>query len=105
MNPENYTDPLLREIDYSTHPAAVAMRKRRAEDPALQQEDNAKRTKLYRAGRVQKLRTDAWRRLHQSPVKLERIKHHLSRGRDAGDIAVREGWLVSDVEKLIAQVA
>lgn len=32
---------------------------------------------------------------------IVRIKHHLSRGRDAGDIAIREGWLVSDVLNLI----
>ena len=105
MNSEKYTDPLLRNINYSTHPAAVAMRKRRAADPARQLADNAARTKRYRTGRVQKLRTNAWRRLHQAPAKLERIRFHLSRGRDAGSIAVREGWLVSDVEKLIAQLA
>ena len=105
MNPENYTDPLLRDIHYSTHPAAVATRKRRAADPDYARASDRSRTERYRAGRVQKLRTNAWRRLHQAPAKLERIKFHLSRGRDAGSIAVREGWLVSDVEKLIAQLA
>lgn len=105
MNPENYTDPLLRDITYSTHPSAVATRKRRLDDPARQLADNAARTKIYRAGRVHQIRRDASFRAGFQPKKLERIRFHLSRGRDAGSIAVREGWLVSDVEKLIAQLA
>lgn len=101
----NYTDPLLRDINYSTHPTAVAMRKRRLDDPARQLADNAARTKLYRAKQENKVRKGARMRAHMNPGKLERIRFHLSRGRDAGSIAVREGWLVSDVEKLIAQLA
>jgi hypothetical protein len=103
MKPENYTDPLLRDIVYSNKPSAVAMRKLRADDPIRQQADNAKRTKLRRAKRVLTVRQNAWRKAHLTTGKIDRVRHHLSRGRDAGSIAVREGWLVSDVNKLIEE--
>jgi hypothetical protein len=83
----------------SANPDAVRMRLRRLHDDAWRDRTNEQAAARYRAKRQRALlaaasdRADMTRlRIAQEPSKalLRRVEHHLSRGRDAGDIAVRE---------------
>jgi hypothetical protein len=42
---------------------------------------------------------------HGAKAFLERLRHHLAKGRDAGDIAIREGIKVSVVVAAMQQIA
>jgi hypothetical protein len=98
----------------STNPDAVRARLRRLHDPAWRDRVNAQHMARYRAKRHRALlaaasdRADMTRlRIAQEPSKalLRRVEHHLSRGRDAGDIAVRENVLLSLAQRAVGLIA
>ena len=87
---------------YSTHPAAVYARHARLLSDDLAERLDAKNRAAYGAKRADTLRMRAKDRERLMTVQntargvafakrfLDKVQHHLSRGRDAGDIAVRE---------------
>ena len=93
--------PSIRRDELSQSPVAKYERDRRLLNDDAANRDammNAKRRNRKRAaalvGSIGKLPI-----MHPSQTAkfLNRIRHHLSRGRSAADIAVREGWMVSQV--------
>lgn len=110
--PADIRDPSPRRTGYSMTPEAVRARTKRLLDDGWSDEID-RRTKLYR-GRItaRRLRDKAHLKAHRtnsmpwepSPKLQARIRHHLARGRDVGDIAVREGIMVSLVAQALAQM-
>lgn len=89
-------------------PRAVGRRNRYLTDDAYAESQLSHSNACKRKRRVKTLRHDAKERLQglsgaRSSGKIATVKRHLSKGRDAADIAVREGWMVSDVLKLIEE--
>lgn len=81
----------------STSPKAIAARARRLLDPAWAEHVNAQRMRYHRAKRARQLAKAAFSRAIPRPSSMgpsralvARVEHHLARGRDLGDIAVRE---------------
>lgn len=62
------------------------------------------RKRLVRNSTILKQRTEAARKVNYSGALSRRIAHHLSRGRDAADIAIRENVPVSIVVKLVEEL-
>jgi|GEM_PF-4293420 len=95
-------------MPYSARPEAIAMRARRLSDDILAGKE-AQRLKRHRGRkRIADLTSKARIRLgftqRAEASKQAKVLHHLSRGRDAGDIAVRESWLMSDVLGIIDRI-
>ena len=96
---------------YSTRPEAVASRHRRLIDDAFAKRE-AESSRRYRGRkRTEKLRRkaaevgvmrDGGTRL--AKAFLQRVARHLDRGRDAGDIAVRERVTVSRAQAAIREL-
>ena len=101
---------------YSTTPKAIASRTARLLSDDLAAKQDAKRKAIYGAKRTETLRHRANEREQTIALRhttrgvafakrfLAKVQHHLSRGRDVGDIAVRENVTVSRVEKAIAEI-
>ena len=83
----------------STRPAAIYARERRMRDPEFAARDRKLANARHRRKIVRKLLTDAKARVGGRMA--DRVRFHLSRGRDAGDIATREGIPVSVAQKFI----
>lgn len=83
----------------STTRAAVYARERRMRDPEFAERDRRLANARHRRNVVRKLLTNAKARVGGRMA--DRVRFHLSRGRDAGDIAVREGIPVSVAQKFI----
>ena len=83
----------------STSPAAVYARNRRMRDPEFAERDRKLANARLRRKVVRKILTDAKARIGGRMA--DRVRLHLSRGRDAGDIAIREGIPVSVAQKFI----
>ena len=83
--------------------AATYQRQRRLHDDQWLDRVNEGAVRRQRAKRVASLRGEAAFRAAGFNTRTadgrhaDRIAFHLSKGRDVGDIAVREGWLVSYV--------
>lgn len=90
---------------YSQSPQARYIRNRRLVDDEFDQRCLDENLKSYRRRQLKKLVTN--NTMHAtwiSKTLLDRVKHHLARGRDAGDIAVRERVPVSKVVQAIEQI-
>jgi len=104
-------DPLIR-LELSTNPSAVVARLRRLHHPELYEKTDVAIRKNRRAKigqRKVKELASTMRSRKSGPANirnaiLNRIRHHLSKGRDACDIAVREKILVSKVVEMIRAV-
>ena len=88
---------------FSQTPNAVRIRQKREVDDEFADKMNESKKRSVKKAKAKKVKAKAngliW--ALKAPYRIDRIKHHLSKGRDAADIAVRESWLVSDVLKLI----
>lgn len=96
---------------YSTNPKAIAARARRLLDPAWAEHVNAQRTRYHRAKRARQLAQAAISRAVPRPSSMgppkalvARVAHHLARGRDVGDIAVRERIMASVAKNIVDQI-
>lgn len=93
---------------YSSNPASVAMRTARLLDDAKEAKSSEHTKRSHGKRRTETItkralaRTYVLVRRNGDKVMRARIAHHLARGRDAGDIAVREGWMLSEVQRIIA---
>lgn len=96
----------------SQDPRAVALRMRRLHEPDFAERENT-RTKLHRRLQVDKVKkarldirfNDLTKHTKGADKALTaRITHHLSKGRDACDIAIRESILVSRAVAIIASI-
>lgn len=83
----------------STSPAAVYARERRMRDPEFAKRGRKVAKERYRQKIFQKAMIDAKARIGSRMA--DRVRFHMSRGRDAGDIAIREGIPVSVAQKFI----
>lgn len=96
----------------STTPKAIAARLRRLHDPEWAERTNAARRRYYAMARIKDVSDMATRNasLHPSqrwePTRLmqDRVRNHLARGRDVGDIAIREGIKVSVAKRIVDHV-
>ena len=96
----------LTRDQFSRTPRAVRQRTRRMASDVYNEHVNELSRNSKRRLRVAEVRKNAnWNHwTTRGAVALERVRHHLSRGRDAADIAVRERWLMSYVNELVATV-
>lgn len=94
----------------STHPAAVRLRERRLQEDGFAEKMDAYVQQSRRHKRHRELKTLAENRLvakasnRSRKALLDRIRFHLSKGRDSGDIAIRERLLVSKVQEIITEI-
>jgi len=96
----------------STTPKAIAARLRRLHDPKWAEAQNAARRRYYAAKRVRGINDMANRNASFTPsrqwrpsrVMEDRVRYHLSRGRDAGEIAIRDGIKVSIAKRIVDHV-
>lgn len=94
------------------NPTAIANRMKRLHDPEFAEKESAacQRSRRKRIGEKKKAklesRFDALTNHTRGAGKALylRIVHHLTKGRDATDIAIREGILVSRVVSIIASI-
>ena len=98
---------------YSTHPAAVYWRNRRLQRDDITERTNAGNRKSWARRRAKKIADAAKDReqllttnrtgrvANASKTWLATVSRHLSKGRDAGDIAVRENVSVAKVMETI----
>lgn len=110
----NAVDPLLRADSQSTTPHAIAIRIHRLHHPeAFEAMNLAKKLKkrvevgrelvkhtTQRGDLIRKVTT----RLNGNSPLATRVRFHLSKGRDASDIAIRENILVSTAQELVKLV-
>ncbi len=101
---------------YSTHPAAVYARTTRLQRDDVAERLDAKNRAAYGAKRTETLRRRAKDRERLMTVQntargvafakrfLAKVQHHLSKGRDASDIAVRENVRVTRVLEAIETI-
>ena len=94
---------------YSTNQKAIRARIKRLTDDAWADKVNALRIRQHRAKRARDLTAAAKRRATPWPTRrpepngalVARVKHHLAKGRDVGDIAIRELVMVSVVQGIV----
>lgn len=91
--------PLISRDGLLTSPKAVARRVRLLTDDAHADRVNESRR---RSGQRKKGLLLTLTRTNR--ISLERLKFHLSRGRDVGDIAIRENVTVSAVRQAISEI-
>ncbi len=97
----------LSKDEYSKNSHAVAVRTARLLNDKIADKHAEASRDLRKRAQKNKVQAKAKQGLlmgEKTHIRLPRVKHHLSKGRGASDIAVREGWLVSDVVKLIDMV-
>lgn len=104
---KKFNNSILADREYSTHPKAVASREKYRNDPS--RPDKAAANNRRWAGkkvakRTSSISSDRLRLFRPESAMGRRIAFHLSRGRDAGDIAVRERLSVSTVNQMIEAV-
>ena len=96
----------------SNTPKAIAARLRRLHDPEWAEAQNAARRRYHALKRVRGINDMANRNAGFTPSRLwqpsrlmqDRVRMHLARGRDASDIAMREGIRVSMAHRIIDHV-
>lgn len=96
----------------SQTPAAIKARLRRLHDTAWADREAARHLRASNARKEQRMAkvaaTNASLRPSRpwTPTKAmqDRVRHHLARGRDAGDIAVREGIMLSVALRIVDHV-
>lgn len=82
----------------SDNPHAKSQRVRRLLDEDYNQRFNVAYSAYRRRKRIASITKKSNSHLGNFPETfLARIRHHLSKGRDAADIAIRERWMVSRV--------
>lgn len=88
---------------FSQTPNAIRLRLKREVDDEFASKMDASNKRCKNRKKARKVASNSkWMvNSHRMETQIARIRHHLSKGRDAADIAVREGWMVSDVVKLI----
>jgi hypothetical protein len=88
---------------FSQTPNAIRIRQKREVDDEFADKMNESKKRFVKKAKTKKVKAKAAAMLGsiKAPHRISRIKHHLSKGRDVADIAVREGWMVSDVLKMI----
>ena len=98
---------------YSNHPAAVYARTTRLQRDDVAERNDARRKAAARRKRAAKVANDTrvreqlrtthhtGRAVNAAKVWLATVQRHLSKGRDAGDIAVRENVRVAKVLEAI----
>ena len=89
------------EKTYSTKPHSVYLRQRYSTDDAFVERKNKRDRRHYGKTRMAKIRADAQRNEFLDRKKIDVVKRHLAKNRSVSDIAVREFWLVSYVQKII----
>lgn len=90
---------------YSQSPQARYLRQRRLVDDEFDQRCLEENLKSYRRRRLKELATNnTMRATWMRNGFVDRVRHHLSNGRDVGDIAVREGVPVSRVAAAVEQI-
>jgi hypothetical protein len=104
---KKFNNAILAEREYSTKPKSVAARQRYLNSDTAA--ENSAKSKRRHAGkkvatRSSSISDDRLRLFKPDSAAGRRIAFHLSRGRDAGDIAVRERLLVGVVVKMIDAV-
>lgn len=100
------TSNYLNNKKRSTNKRAVKDRQRRLLSDEEQDKANAYTKKSRRKAKAKELvaKFEA-SSIHRVPVGLaSRVRHHLSKGRDASDIAIREMVMVSDVQRIIEAI-
>lgn len=96
----------------SQTPAAIKARLRRIHDTAWAEREAARHRRHLNARKAQRMAKVAAinASLHPSrpfaPTKAmqQRVLHHLAKGRDVGDIAVREGIMLSVAQRIVDHV-
>lgn len=104
---KQFNNSILADREYSTKPRSVAARQRYLTSPtAADKSAVAKRRTAGKrvAERTSSISSDRLRLFKPESAMGRRIAFHLSRGRDAGEIAVRERLAVSVVIKMIEAV-
>lgn len=93
----------ISEKPLSQRPLTKYQRDRLLADDALRDRQNKLQRKYRAKKKESEVSSKATLRVRKSSPKTKEksVRHHLARGRDIGDIAVREGWLVSDVQAVI----
>ena len=99
MKPEiSPVAPTFRR-EYSTKPAAIKARSRYLNDDSYAEAEIARKRRNDAAKKVRVLSATRINR-----ISLDRLRFHLSKGRDVGDIAIRENVTVSAVQQAIAEI-
>lgn len=104
---KKFNNSILADRAYSTKPRSVAARQRYLTSPTAADKSAAakRRTAGKEAAKLtQSISSDRLRLFRPESAMGRRIAFHLSRGRDAGDIAVRERLSVSAVNQMIEAV-
>lgn len=91
--------PLISRGGLLTDPKSAARRSRTLTDDAYADRVNEQKRKSEQRKRGRLLTLTRPNR-----ISLERLKFHLSKGRDVGDIAIRENVTVSAVQQAIAEI-
>ena len=100
------TSAYLSDKKRSTSKTAVYMRQRRLLSDELEDKANAATKKSQRKAKAKKLvsKFKASNTCRNQNALTARVKHHLSKGRDVSDIAIREMVMVSDVQRIIEAI-
>ena len=96
----------------SQTPAAIKARLRRLHDPAWAEHEAAQNRKARNSRKAQRMAKVAAANAAMRPsrpwtptkVMQDRVRHHLAKGRDAADIAMREGIMLSVARRIVDHV-
>ena len=110
--PPEMDRPPTRPRAYSTRPKSIRARIKRLLDDAAADAENARRRRHYAAKVQERLARLASANASLRPSRpfvpakamQDRVRRHLARGRDAGDIAIREGIMLSVARRIVDHV-
>jgi hypothetical protein len=96
----------MKNWTYSLKPGAIRNRAYELTNDAAADRRIARNKAWRNKKRVETLTKERsfFKSMVSSKAKLARVAFHLAKGRDAGDIAVRENWPVSDVLRFISEL-